>query len=169
MSTTTQPDASLDPSDIEPDDAFSALIWYNKDVCSNCFSRAMTTYTDVPTSGLSATPRSISYRTDHAGMDHDNTQHDEYGAIETYDPAVTCLECGSIRLLDQHDTLSTREMIELVIPIRDRLREYGINVHVSAMKRLIRKVKARTGVQGQDRELFEKATAFGIRMAEKHQ
>lgn len=150
---------------VRPDRAFERYVWQNHEICNNCFVRCQITYEATRERGVAVETVRETHRTPDGTLAQEAFDHDDYGALRTHEPRTTCAECGSVRLLTQRDTYSKAEMVTLAGRIANRLIEQDIACHIDATKRLAGRAKSKCDVQGRDREIFERAVAFGIQQA----
>ncbi|PSP80183.1 hypothetical protein BRC81_03045 [Halobacteriales archaeon QS_1_68_20] len=143
---------------VPADQRFREVLWENPEVCSNCFRRCKEVETlHPPEWGGGNYPTERHERTADGELGRDVETHDRHGALRTYPPRTTCGNCGSVRLLADHDSLSLEAAVGLVEPIADRLEEAGYEVDRQLMRKWVRVHKRTEAFTNYDREIFASA------------
>lgn len=169
MSTSTDPDSrasSLELRDSQAAEPFLSVVWDNPEVCSNCFTRCKTVAKG-------------SYISRNTGDEYDVEDHylEEQGVVGVanvnplestgadagvHRQRATCAECGSVRLLQQHDNLSVREACRRIDALAGRLEDAGHVVDRTRMRAAICHLKKETRWHSHDREIFAVASYVAI-------
>jgi len=160
MSTTTQ--QSLDEfaprRDVVPARVFERYLWTNPEVCSECFARIRTEH-EFTRDQWGNTVTELD-RADSGVQGYDNVNG---GGV--YLPRTFCEECGGRGRADP-DTDSKVQATRRASRIANRLEEQDIPVDSRALRRAVRKLKAKPELEALDREIYERATKIAVRRAQ---
>lgn len=158
LSNLTYPDGYAEPESI---DTFETWVWFNSEVCNNCFEQIRHVGDEIVIENRAWTLYINEYY-----------ERTEQGSQE-YAPGVPpaserfgqcfCLNCGSDTAAENH-TLSTDVMIRRAKRlVRYLMDETPVTVDGSVVGQTIRDLKAVWSNQGYDSEIFAVAFTLGIR------
>jgi hypothetical protein len=179
------PVKSVDDPHVPASDVFDEFVWYNPEICNNCFQHIR----DVDETTIYVGPNNQreldwEYRshTKHATVDHDVDPKGSTGTIVTRDDdgraigveareshsakyqkttRTTCLECGVVGALATDETLSRRDALTRVDALAARLDDGGVTYSMPYLRRTVRRGK--TGkYRAYDREIFTAAVTVAI-------
>lgn len=156
MSTTQS--RSFEPvAQYHPAEAFDEFVFYNPEICSNCYQRIKRVETITVEHGtLGTRERQFSERVD-AGV----AGHGDVGA-RVFRPRTFCEECGSQSGRDHPDTLDKHTAVEQAATVATRLDEAGIPVDAAVLRYVVWKLKSKEDLCGYDREIFSRASKLAI-------
>jgi len=160
MSTTQQSlDEFVSCREVVPGHVFERYLWTNPEVCSECFAWIRTEHElTVDDWGKTVTELNRS-RSGIQGYDNVNG-----GGV--YLPRTFCEECGGRGHADPKPDSKIRAT-RRASRIGDRLEEQEIPVDGPALRRAVRKLKAKPELEAFDREIYERATKIAVRRAQR--
>lgn len=169
MSTQTRAPATetqrLDLSRSRAQQPFVRDIWRNRCVCNNCFSDVAEVWVDTVRDTLGERVVEDYRLTDRGTIAHGLRDAPE-SVVSNYPlakPRVTCIECGSVGLRANYDTLSKSDAVSLVEPLAARLNECGHDVALDPMYAAVRSLKSDPEYEAFDREIFAVAAYLGTK------
>jgi hypothetical protein len=170
MSATTPPSDGSASSGSEAARAlrrFDDLLFANPEVCSHCFARIRdhTEHTDAPANrlGTGNRPTETLERAGSGTVGQDVTDHDEYGARQSYHGRTYCGECGSPGGTNLDHTTDKQTLRRRLDAIVRRLHEAGMRPDLATLYGAALSLKADPDHQGQDRELLATAVHLGLK------
>ena len=160
MSTTIQ--QSLDEFDnrreVVPARVFERYLWTNPEVCSECFARIRTEHELTVDDWGNTVTELDRFGSGIRGYDNVNG-----GGV--YLPRTFCEDCGGRGHADP-ETDSKLQATRRATQIAARLDERNIPVDSRALRRAVRKLKAKPELEALDREIYERATKIAVRRAQ---
>jgi hypothetical protein len=170
MSTTAPPSDGSATTDSEASRAlrrFDDLLFANPEVCSHCFARIRdhTEHTDAPANrlGTGNRPTETLERAGAGVVGQDVTDHDAYGAKQSYHGRTYCGACGSPGGTNLDHTTDKQALRRRLDAIARRLHEAGHYPDLATLYGTALSLKAKPDHQGKDREVLAAAVHLALK------
>lgn len=158
---------NVPPSTI-PENVFDEHVFYNREICSQCFSRIRTHDDFRPDTdgGVSKYAPEDRWRRSHDGVSGEAivSEFDDYGYRCIYDDRTFCGNCGSESgHADISEALSKDQAERYAYALVDRLQEEGYNVGLHKVVSDVGHYKTQPWATNYDVHIFRLATTMAVR------